>query len=166
MNNPSIDIPLNKKEGQIFSLILNYCLSFPAIKPTSSINKKLADLQIVLNNVESVENDRIYNIELSIKNLEDILHYSKGITNEFKSYSLSGRSMIKEFQNGLEKHFPEVLQQHSLSLDILPDVRKLIDKISTIYFHQNQESHFSQKEENPKKEYTFLSKIRKIFRDK
>ena len=74
--------------------------------------------------------------------------------------------MIKEFQNGLEKHFPEVLQQHSLSLDILPDVRKLIDKISTIYFHQNQESHFSQKEENPKKEYTFLSKIRKIFRDK
>ena len=40
MNNPSIDIPLNKKEGQIFSLILNYCLSFPAIKPTSSINKK------------------------------------------------------------------------------------------------------------------------------
>lgn len=166
MNNPSIDIPLNKKEGQIFSLILNYCLSFPAIKPTSSINKKLADLQIVLNNVEAVENDRIYNIELSIKNLEDILHYSKGITNEFKSYSLSGRSMIKEFQNGLEKHFPEVLQQHSLSLDILPDVRKLIDKISTIYFHQNQESHFSQKEENPKKEYTFLSKIRKIFRDK
>ena len=166
MNNPSIDIPLNKKEGQIFSLILNYCLSFPAIKPTSSINKKLADLQIVLNNVEAVENDRIYNIELSIKNLEDILHYSKGITNEFKSYSLSGRSMINEFQNGLEKHFPEVLQQHSLSLDILPDVRKLIDKISTIYFHQNQESHFSQKEENPKKEYTFLSKIRKIFRDK
>ena len=166
MNNPSIDIPLNKKEGQIFSLILNYCLSFPAIKPTSSINKKLADLQIVLNNVEAVENDRIYKIELSIKNLEDILHYSKGITNEFKSYSLSGRSMIKEFQNGLEKHFPEVLQQHSLSLDILPDVRKLIDKISTIYFHQNQESHFSQKEENPKKEYTFLSKIRKIFRDK
>tara|TARA_B110000196_G_C21065878_1_gene624834 strand:- start:572 stop:1072 length:501 start_codon:yes stop_codon:yes gene_type:complete len=166
MNNPSINIPLNQKEGQIFSLILNYCLSFPAIKPTSSINKKLADLQIILNNVEAVENDQVYNIEISIKSLEDILHYSKGITNEFKSYSLSGRSMIKEFQDGLEKHFPEVLQQHSSSLDILPDVRKFIDKISTIYFHQNQESHLSQEEESSQKESTLLSKIRKIFRDK
>jgi hypothetical protein len=166
MNNTSINIPLNQKEGQILSLILNYCLSFPAIKPTSSINKKLADLQIILNNVEAAEKDQIYNIEISIKSLEDILHYSKGITNEFKSYSLSGRSMIKEFQNGLEKYFPEVLQQHSSSLDILPDVRKFIDKISTIYFHQNQESHLSQEEKSSQKDGTILSKIRKIFRNK
>ena len=132
-NNLTINLPINDNERIMISLVIAYAQSFPDINPTSSINKKLSNLSELKHNISNMQGSQLNSIELSIQSLKDLLHYSKGITNEFKSYALSGQSMIKEFQFILENNYPHVKKQNSLALDILPDLRILLDKLNLVY---------------------------------
>lgn len=140
MQDKLITIPMSTDEKKLCSILLHYCLSFPAIKPTSGINKKLNNIDDFLKIIKTSMNTNVRNIEISFKTLEEILFYSKGITNEFKSYAISGKSMIEEFKNDIEKYYPDVVNNHSLALDILPNIRNMMEKISMIY-ESNKENH-------------------------
>tara|TARA_Y100001970_G_scaffold140787_1_gene173420 strand:+ start:17082 stop:17570 length:489 start_codon:yes stop_codon:yes gene_type:complete len=153
--NLTLNLPINNNERIMISLVITYARSFPDITRTSSINKKLNNLSELKNKIDSLHGNQTNNIELSIQNLTDLLHYSKGITNEFKSYALSGQSMIKEFQFMLEENYPQVKNQNSLALDILPDLRVLLDKLSLIYESNN----VNDNEELPAKEISIFKKI-------
>ena len=63
--------------------------------------------------------------------------------------------MIKEFQFMLEENYPQVKNQNSLALDILPDLRVLLDKLSLIYESNN----VNDNEELPAKEISIFKKI-------
>ena len=151
----TINLPANADERIMISLVITYARSFPDINRTSSINKKLNNLSELKDRIDSIQGNQLNSIELSIQNLADLLHYSKGITNEFKSYALSGQSMIKEFQFMLEDNYPQVKNQNSLALDILPDLRVLLDKLTLIYESNNDDDH----EEQPIKKMNIFKKI-------
>ena len=63
--------------------------------------------------------------------------------------------MIKEFQFMLEDNYPQVKNQNSLALDILPDLRVLLDKLTLIYESNNDDDH----EEQPIKKMNIFKKI-------
>ena len=63
--------------------------------------------------------------------------------------------MIKEFQFMLEDNYPQVKNQNSLALDILPDLRVLLDKLTLIYESNNEDDH----EEQPIKKMNIFKKI-------
>ncbi|MBR74172.1 MAG: hypothetical protein CL872_04470 [Dehalococcoidaceae bacterium] len=152
------NLPLNNKERVLIDLIITYALAFPDINPTSSINKKLNHLLELKKSINDLQGQQVSNIEISLDVLEDLLHYSKGITNEFKSYSLSGQSMIKEFQSTLERQFPQVKEQNSLALDVLPELRSLLDKLTMIYDANYEEEIIEKK--------SIINKLINLFKNK
>ena len=55
----------------------------------------------------------------------------------------------------LEDNYPQVKNQNSLALDILPDLRVLLDKLTLIYESNNEDDH----EEQPIKKMNIFKKI-------